>query len=127
MVDKTLKNTSHILIDYKHQMVEVRLSMRVYRDGKYFLAECPELKLIDQGSTSREAVENLFQMSQASIMEAVLTGNIEGMLKELGFQPGKLALDNRRLFNQKIEESADFLPMNVDMPIPKSDECFATL
>jgi hypothetical protein len=107
------------MIDYKHQAVEARLSMRVYRKGNYYFAECPELSLIDQGATSREAVENLIRMSQASIIEAIFTGNIDGMLKELGFHPGKLVLDNRRLFNQQIDESTDYLPFNLDVPIPK--------
>jgi predicted RNase H-like HicB family nuclease len=117
-----MKATSYILIDYKHQTVEFSLSMRVFREDDYFFAECPELRQIDQGKSPREAADNLIHMIQASILEAIMTSNIDKMLQYLGFSKGKMVLPNRKIYNQHIDAYDELLPLSFDVPIPVSRE-----
>jgi hypothetical protein len=121
-----VRQTSYILIDYKYQTVEGRLSMRVFKEDDYWFAECPELRLLDQGRTKRKSIEHLILMSQASITEAILSDNINVMLKELGFKRGKMILENRELYKQQIEKFNEYLPLNVDVPIPNAWRCSVT-
>jgi len=120
-----MKHTSYILVDYKNHTVEMRLSMRVFKEDNYFFAECPELQLLDQGRFPREAADSLIDMIQASIMEAILTNNLDKMLNHLNFK--KNSIPNRKYFSRNIDPDDELLPLNVDAAIPYSREQMATI
>lgn len=59
------------------------LSLKIHFENEYWFAECPELKLMDQGKSMLEAITNLFNMMYVSLLSAYEHGTFEAMLKEL--------------------------------------------
>ena len=75
---------SYIFVDHNQQTIEAQISCTFTRRGKWHFARCPELQLIDQGRTRREALNCLMEMIFQTLVTAAETGKLEGMLKELG-------------------------------------------
>ncbi len=92
-------NDSYVMINEKERFLEVKLSVRTFKDSGWFIAECPELDLADQGKTKRKSIENLHRMVIFSLIEAIESGNIEPMLKKLGFNKIKVPVPDLMIFN----------------------------
>jgi len=90
-----------------------------HEDGWYF-AECPELEIMDQGRTQREAIENLQKMVMATLLEAVETRNLDAMLLELGFR--KTAIHQGKQFKSTISSYEDMHPLKMQVPLPHEPE-----
>jgi hypothetical protein len=97
--------------------MEVGLSVRTFREGSWFFAECPELKLIDQGKTRKEAIHYLRQMVIASLIEAIESGNIEAMLTTLGFKQTKYRGKPIEYYDMQGEKYKNYLPLTFDATI----------
>ena len=111
----------YILLNCDKGTIQVYLSYRVFTEDDWFFAECPELRLIDQGTFQREAVENLSEMVKASLIEAIETGNFDGMLKYLGFKKRSQNHSEIKYFSS-IKNFQDLHPLIMDVTIPKTPE-----
>jgi len=108
---------SYIYIDGKNRVIEAQLSCAFSRRGKLHFAECPELQLIDQGYSKREALENLTEMAAATIIEAVRAGKLDGMLRVLGFTKQRIPLRDRTIFKQVLEGADNLTPLPIEVPL----------
>ena len=103
----------YIIIDSARGILEVCLSYVLHKDDGWYLAECPELRLMDQGRTKRAAIENLFDMADASLSEAYQTKNIDAMLKELGFRKSTTQKRKKYISSNKAFENMHPLKLTV--------------
>lgn len=113
----TSSDNSYIFIDRLNRKLEVRLSYRSWRRGKWHFARCAELQMTDQGKTKREAITSLNKMVLISLIEAIETDNIDAMLKNLGFKMKKLPIPKRKYYSQKIDSFEDLNPLYFNEPI----------
>jgi hypothetical protein len=107
---------SYIFVDLKNQVMEARLSCSCTSRGKLHFAECPELDLIDQGRSRREAVDNLTNMIVETLLAAIETGKFERMMKQLGFSRRTL-LPYRTIFRQSLESMDDLIPLPLEISL----------
>ncbi|MCD6218584.1 hypothetical protein J7L05_12120 [bacterium] len=113
----TSSDNSYILVDRLNRKLEVRLSYRSWKRGKWDFARCVELQMTDQGKTKREAITNLNGMVLISLIEAVETDNIDAMLKSLGFKMKKLPIPKRKYYSQKIDSFEKLNSLTFNEPI----------
>jgi len=76
---------SYILINRDLRMLQVQLSYRDFKEDGWYFAECPELRMMDQGKTKKEAYRNLVSLVLTNLVVAVETGYLDDYLKALGF------------------------------------------
>lgn len=69
-----------------------------------FESSCPVLDVYSQGSTEKEAIENLVDALRAFFETCISMGTLEDVLKECGFKPGR---------SEENAEQADYL----DVPL----------
>jgi hypothetical protein len=112
-----LNNVSYIYFDGKNRTIEARLSCAFKKRREWYFAECPELQLVDQGKSKREALENLNAMITASIVEAFEAGKLGEMLVKLGFRKQELPLRDREIFRQELESAGDLQPLPLEIPL----------
>jgi predicted RNase H-like HicB family nuclease len=64
---------------------EIKLSFFIYKDeeDKYFLAECPELKIITQGNTRKEASDNIKEAITGNLETCIEVGIFEKVLERI--------------------------------------------
>ena len=112
---------SYIFIDWNFRIVEAVLSCRYSEEDGWFFAECTELRLIDQGESRTEAMNNLANMIIASLIDAITTGKIDEMLAELGFTKEKINIPNRNYYKQPAtyDEGTNPLPVKSHFPLLK--------
>ena len=72
--------------------MDLRLSYRDFKENGYYLVECPELQLTDQGKTKAEAYEHLAENIVATISVGLETGYLKGHLKALGFKETRIPM-----------------------------------
>ena len=114
---------SYIMINFKDRVIEMLLSVRIYRQKSWYFAECPELELVDQGKSKKEAVLSLQQMISISLIEAFETGNLAEMLKELGFKENKVPVPTLRIYANTSIKAANLTPLPFNTRIPFNIEC----
>ncbi len=108
---------SYIFIDLKNRKIEAGLSCSCKKSGGYYIAKCPELDIVDQGRTQREAIYHLSKNVAETLITAIELGKLEGMLKELGFRKGQVIPD-RTVFKQTVESVVGDFPLSVEAPLP---------
>jgi hypothetical protein len=109
---------SYVMINEKERFLEVKLSVRTFKDNGWYIAECPELDLADQGKTKRKSIENLHRMVIFSLIEAIETGHIEPMLKKLGFNKIEVPVPDLMIFNIASEKYEKYDPLYIGTPYP---------
>lgn len=108
---------SYIVIYPQARTIEVRLSYRNFKkDGLHF-AECPELELIDQGNSTKEAVKNLRNMISITLVSAIETGVLDEMLTNYGFKRIKVPVPSIEIYEHPAESYADFNPLEFLAPL----------
>lgn len=100
---------SYIFIDTRNRIIEAQLSCVFSKEGKWHFAECPELDLIDQGRTMRDAVENLTQMICETLVAAIENGKMTDMMQTLGFEEVK-PVPEKTFFSRTVRRS-DRIPL----------------
>jgi len=106
------------MINMKERFLELKLSVRTFKDNSWYIAECPELDLADQGKTKRKAIENLHRMVIFTLIEAIETGNIEPMLKKLGFNKVNVPVPDLAIFNTASKKYEQYDPLYIGTPFP---------
>ena len=105
--------SSYILINPTERRLEMQLSFRHFKEGRWYFAECPELKLIDQGKTLKSAYNNLRQMVIASLIEAIESDNVDMMLRALGFKRSALTEPALNVYNVSGEKYKNLIPLDI--------------
>jgi predicted RNase H-like HicB family nuclease len=102
---------SFIYLDAGKKVLEARLSCTFTRRGKWHFAKCPELQLVDQGTSRREAIDNLTSMIFETLAAAVEIGKIDDMLHALGFRKIRVDRDAISGFRRSIEKPDSVYPL----------------
>ena len=116
----TVTAHSYIFVDLKHRLIEARLSCSYTKEGEWHFAECPELRLVAQGKSKWQALENLVDMIAASLIEAIESDKIDEMLRELGFRRTEL-VPLRKVFRRSIEPDDKDVPLSLEVPLGASE------
>lgn len=113
-------DVSYIMFNAKLRVLEIKLSIDIGRENGLYLATCPELQLIDQGKTMKEAIQNITEMALISLIEAIETGNIDAMMKELGFTRAKVPVPTVSIYKVSNEAYANLIPLEIEKHIPST-------
>jgi predicted RNase H-like HicB family nuclease len=113
-------DSSYIMYNSTQGTLEFRLSAKIAEDENWFLASCPELQMTDQGKTVKEAIRNLTEMVEISLIEAIETGHIESMLKALGFNRSKVPVPTVSIYEMSGAEYQNLVPIYLVSHIPSS-------
>ncbi len=105
---------SYIFVDLRSEVIEARLSCVYTRKGKWHFAECPELQLIDQGESRNEAFDNLIRMAMETIIEALESGKMDAMMRELGFRAQRIPVPDRSIFRRGLVGAKDLVPLPIN-------------
>jgi len=65
--------------------MELEITIEVWQKGKWFIARCPELDFVSQGSSPEEARRNLLEVIQIQFEEMRALGSVEDYLLECGY------------------------------------------
>ncbi|EFI34336.1 protein of unknown function UPF0150 [Desulfonatronospira thiodismutans ASO3-1] len=65
--------------------MQLQFTIHIWKKGDWFLAKCPELDFISQGTTRDEAEKNLMEVMQIQFEEMSLMGTLDDYLKECGY------------------------------------------
>ena len=63
----------------------LKITIEFWREGNLYIARCPELDMVAQGSSQEGAKRNLFEVIQIQLEEMKELGTLEEFLKEAGF------------------------------------------
>lgn len=104
---KPIKSTKAVNMIEKHKDTTCcTLSIVIYKEDNYYVADCPALKLSSHGKTVKKAQEN-FQEALDSWIEVVTTHNcLDSALAELGW---------------KKSASSCLMPASREIELPKND------
>ncbi len=102
---------SYIYVDWKIHYIEASLSYEEWQEDGCWVARCPELQLSDYGETKKEAVNNLSDMILSVLVSATEKGNLDAMLKKVGFKSRKVPAPKRKYYNQTIELTDNIYPL----------------
>ena len=58
--------------------MDMKITIEVWQKGKWFIAKCPELDFISQGTTRGEAKKNLLEVIQIQFQEMNEIGTLSG-------------------------------------------------
>jgi len=67
-------------------MNNLKITIEFWREGNLYIANCPELDMLAQGSSLDEARENLFEVVEIQCEEMKELGTLDEFLKEMGWQ-----------------------------------------
>ena len=70
----------------KTKKIKVGLPIIYYREGKYFIAQCPVLDLVSQGKTYEEAGARFEKLVKIFFEECNEMGTLEEVLTDLGWE-----------------------------------------
>ncbi len=65
--------------------MNISITIEVWQKGKWFVAKCPELDFISQGTTRAEAKKNLLEVIQIQFEEMDTIGTLNEYLAECGY------------------------------------------
>jgi len=63
----------------------LRCTIEIWNKGQWYVARCPELDFISQGSSPEEARHNLLEVVQIQFEEMSRLGTLEDYLSECGY------------------------------------------
>ena len=106
------------MVNRKQRILTVHVSYRDFEEDGWFFAECPELQLMEQGKSKREAFDNLADMVISTLVIAIGTDFIDQLLHDLGFKKMDLPFPGINVFDQKIRQKSDAIPLNLDINLP---------
>ena len=66
--------------------MEIKITIEVWQKGKWFIAKCPELDFVSQGTTREEAKKNLLEVIQIQFEEMDEIGTLNEYLSECGYE-----------------------------------------
>ena len=66
--------------------MDMKVTTSVWQKGKWFIAKCPELDFISQGTTREEAKKNLLEVIQIQFQEMNEIGTLNEYLSECGYE-----------------------------------------
>ena len=61
------------------------LTIKIWREGKYYIAYCPELEVASQGKDFQHALNKVKEAVEAFLEETKRMGTFEEVLKQAGF------------------------------------------
>ena len=96
---------SYYLCDTKIHYIEVSLSYEEWQEDDSWIARCPELQLADYGDTLKEAINHLYEMIFTDLICSIERGELDAMLKKLGFNQKNMPVPHRKFYVQKIKVS----------------------
>jgi len=65
--------------------MQLKITIEVWQRGRWFIAKCPELDFVSQGTSREEARRNLLEVIQIQFEEMTDLGTLEGYLEECGY------------------------------------------
>ena len=65
--------------------MDINITIEVWQKGRWFVAKCPELDFISQGTTRDEAKKNLLEVIQIQFEEMGEIGTLNEYLAECGY------------------------------------------
>lgn len=65
--------------------MNIDLTIEVWKKGKWYITNCPELDFVSQGRTPEEAKKNLLEVIEIQFEEMASMGTFEDYLAECGF------------------------------------------
>ena len=65
--------------------MDIDVTIEVWQKGRWFVAKCPELDFISQGTTRDEAKRNLLDVIQIQVEEMDEIGTLNEYLAECGY------------------------------------------
>ena len=65
--------------------MEIDITIEVWQKGKWFIAKCPKLDFISQGTTRDQAKKNLLEVIQIQFEEMEEIGTLNEYLSECGY------------------------------------------
>ncbi len=66
--------------------MRLKLTVEVWHRGDWYLARCPELDFVSQGTTPDEARQNLLEVIQIQFEEMSALGTLDDYLAEHGYK-----------------------------------------
>ena len=75
--------------------MEIDITIEVWQKGKWFIAKCPELDFISQGTTRDQAKKNLLEVVQIQFEEMDEIGTLNEYLSECGYDKENDTILNR--------------------------------
>ncbi len=66
-------------------MKNVKITIEFWQEESLYIARCPELDMLAQGSSLDEARENLLEVIEIQFEEMKELGTLDEFLKEMGF------------------------------------------
>jgi len=111
-------STSYVMFNTGERFLDVKLSVRTFKENGWHFANCPELDLVDQGKTIKAAIANLHEMVITSLIEAIETDNIDSMLKALGFTRSKVPKQSIAIYNIPADKYENLFPLTFKAAVP---------
>ena len=65
--------------------MELKVTIEIWRKGRWYVARCPELDFVSQGATQTEARRNLLEVIQIQFEEMNGLGTLEDYLLECDY------------------------------------------
>ncbi len=75
--------------------MKIDITVEVWQKGKWFIAKCPELDFISQGTTRDQAKNNLLEVIQIQFEEMDEIGTLNEYLSECGYDKENDTILNR--------------------------------
>ena len=66
-------------------MKNLKITIEFWREGNLYIANCPELDMLAQGSSLDEARKNLFEIVEIQFEEMRELSTLDEFLEEIGF------------------------------------------
>ncbi len=89
--------------------ISVDMPMEMHKEGRYYVASCPVLDVMSQGTTRKKAKENLTEAIGLFFMSCMQRGTLDKALKECGLkkiQPGSKVASPRNKVTVPLEFQA---------------------
>jgi predicted RNase H-like HicB family nuclease len=94
----------------EHSIMEIQSTIRVFKEGRTFVAHALELDVASCGTTKERALANLNEAVRLFLEEAEKMGTLQQILEEAGY--------SRR--NDSIESPEFISVQRVSVPLPLS-------
>lgn len=66
--------------------MQLQTTLEIWKKGNWYIASCPQLDFVTQGTTAEEARGNLIELIEIQFEEMRETGVLEDYLTESGFE-----------------------------------------
>jgi predicted RNase H-like HicB family nuclease len=65
--------------------MQLKVTIEIWQKGKWYVATCPELDFVSQGTSPEEARRNLLEVIEIQFEEMQALGTLEDYLLECGY------------------------------------------